>query len=299
MSYYIEPYESFSAGIARIGAEQNEKAIEALDNPEQLHKGIHKARKHFKKLRALFRLVRDETGQGYYKSSNVFYRDRGRELAPLRDITSLVKSLDMLEEAFSSQVKKKAFDDLRELLEEERQSIRQKLIDDGSRLQQVTKQLKDARSWFMTMPVEDGHLEDTVHSLRRVYKRGYKRFQKAQKDPTPYQMHQWRKRTKYLWYHHRLLKKTWPRVYKAYAKSIHDLSDLLGDHHDFTLLAQKIERLGPQLSDNTCWVLRALCQERQAVLAKDAFDLGPLIYAEHADAFARRQQEWLKMGPYR
>lgn len=296
MSYYLKTDESFPTGIARICAEQNEKAIEALEQPEQLHQGIHKARKHFKKLRAIFRLVRDETGQGYYKASNVFYRDRGRELAPLRDITSLIKALDMLENYFNNQVKKATFDEMRELLEAERQHTRQELIDDNSQLQQVIAQLQDARSWFLAMPVEKGHLKDTVYSLRRVYKRGYKRFQKAQQNPTTYQIHQWRKRTKYLWYQHRLLKKTWPKVYKAYAKSIHQLSDILGDHHDFALLAQKAEGLSPKLSENNRRVIRALCRERQAELERDAFSLGRLIYAEHPDAFAERQEGWLKGG---
>ncbi len=299
MSYYLEPGESFSRGIARIGAEQNDKALNALEEHQRLRKGIHKARKHFKKLRAIFRLIRDETGQGYYKPSNVFYRDRGRELAPLRDITSLIEAVAALEGQFGNQVKKATFSNLRELLEAERESAREELVQEGDRLEEVVEELRRARQWFVSVPVSDDCLADTVKSLRRVYKRGYQRFREAEEGgASPEQMHQWRKRVKYLWYHHRLLKQTWPVVYKAYAKAIKRLSDLLGDHHDFALLEKKIADLSENLSRDTCRVLRALCRQEQQRLEEEAVALGRRVYAESPDAFARRQRQWMKAGPF-
>jgi len=77
MAYQLKENESLIEGLRRVGQEEQQETLEALtsDNP---HKGVHEARKHLKKLRALIRLVRDELGHEQYKKRNNFFRDIGR-----------------------------------------------------------------------------------------------------------------------------------------------------------------------------------------------------------------------------
>lgn len=98
MSYYIKSEESIASGVRRIAEEQTDKAINALRENENPGEIIHKVRKHLKKLRALMRLVRDELESDVYKPNNVFYRDLGRQLSDLRDVTSLLETLELLRE---------------------------------------------------------------------------------------------------------------------------------------------------------------------------------------------------------
>ncbi len=298
MSYYIEPGEPFARGLTRIRAEQSQKAIDALTDPSLIREGTHKARKHFKKLRAIYRLTRDATGRRYYKNGNVFYRNRGRELEPLRDITSLIEALDTLSSHFAGQVKPEAFHAFGELLKTERRSIRQDYVGEEADLKAVRIQLEEQHQHLEPMPVADDDLEATVKSLHRVYKRGHRGFCRAQRKTTPERMHEWRKRVKYLWYHHRLLKKTWPRVYKAYAKSCKALSDWLGDHHDLALLEQKANQCAGALETEQVKVIRALCREQQRQLESAAFELGARVYAEAPKAWARRQRALLAQQPF-
>ena len=51
--------------------------------------------------------------------------------------------------------------------------------------------------------------------LERTYKRGRARFSDVLRDPSPENVHEWRKRVKDLWYHLRLLRDSWPEVLGA------------------------------------------------------------------------------------
>ncbi|MCO6491282.1 MAG: CHAD domain-containing protein [Phaeodactylibacter sp.] len=294
MAYYLEKNEPFSEGIRRIGAEQNDMAIEALAGDDDLHNGIHKARKHFKKQRALYRLVRDEVGHKLYKEGNVFYRDLGRKLAPLRDITSRIETVALLQEQFGNMVNAEAFDTLRALLEEERQAIRERELKEGDQVEETIRLLREESGRLLQLPVRDHCLKQTVDSLKRVYARGYKGFQKSLDDPTVEEMHEWRKRVKYLWYHYRLLRHAWLRVFRAYKKEIKLLADYLGDYHDLALLIDKMESYGDRLPAETHRILSAIARGHARKLLEDARELGALAYTESPAAFAGRMRGLLK-----
>lgn len=294
MAYYLEKNEPFSEGIRRIGAEQNDMAIEALAGDDNLHNGIHKARKHFKKQRALYRLIRDEVGHKMYKEGNVFYRGLGRKLAPLRDITSRIETVGLLQEQFGNMVNGEAFDTLRALLEEERQAIRERELKEGNEVEETIQLLREESGRLLHLPVRDHCLKQTIGSLQRVYSRGYKGFQRSLGDPTVEEMHEWRKRVKYLWYHYRLLRQAWLRVFRAYKKETKVLADYLGDYHDLALLMDKMDSYGERLPGEAHRVLAAIAQGHKSKLLEDARELGALVYTESPGAFAGRMRGLLK-----
>ena len=219
-------------------------------------------------------------------------------MEPLRDITSLLEALEQLSNRFAGQVKPEAFHAFEELLKTERRSIRQDFVGEDAALKSVRIQLEERHQHLEQLPVADDDLEATVKSLHRVYKRGYKGFRKAREKATAERMHEWRKRVKYLWYHHRLFKKTWPRVYKAYAKACKALSDFLGDHHDLALLEHKADQSAASLQSEQVKVIRALCREQQRQLERAAFELGARVYAEAPKAWAKRQRALLARQPF-
>lgn len=294
MAYYLERQESFSEGISRIGLEQNNMAIDALAGDEDTHAGVHKARKHFKKLRALYRLARDEAGRKTCREGNAFYRDMGRRLAGLRDITALIEAVHLLQERFGTMVETETFDMLLALLEEERQAVLQAQVEEQDQIEEAIRQLQQARERFLQLPLRDDCLPEIITALRRVYRRGYKGHQKAAGAPSVEDMHDWRKRVKYLWYHYRLLKQASPRVFRAYKKVANQLSDTLGDYHDLALLDEKIRAYKRQLPKETRRLLRTLIKGHQGQLLEGSRRLGDIFYAESPRAFARRMKRMLK-----
>ena len=64
----------------------------------------------------------------------------------------------------------------------------------------------------------------------------------ARREPTVENLHQWRKRTKDLWYHLRMLKPMAPAIVGGHADEADELSDLLGDDHDLAILRETLRR---------------------------------------------------------
>ena len=211
MSYRLESGETLPDGIKRMAKEQIDQALEQLQRtPEGPNEGVHDARKRFKKIRAVLRLVRDEIGEDVYQAENVCFRDAGRRLAAGRDSYVMVETVDNLTERFSDQLAADLFAGLREKLMARHQAILDRIVTKEKALEEVAATIETARRRVDDWPVDQKGFAAIRGGLQRVYKRGYKRLAKAYAEPVPKNFHQWRKRVKYLWYHTRILKPLWP-----------------------------------------------------------------------------------------
>jgi hypothetical protein len=76
---------------------------------------------------------------------------------------------------------------------------------------------------------------------------------------------------------------------KAHRDAASDLGDLLGDHHDLAVLRTTVAVApGDFGKPADIEVLLGLIEQRQAVLAAEAFALGDRLLAEPPKALARR-----------
>jgi CHAD domain-containing protein len=147
-------------------------------------------------------------------------------------------------------------------------------------------------------PLDDVRIDDLRPGLARVYRRGRNRMSEAYSDPTPERFHDWRKRVKYLWHHLELLQPAWPGYLDALAQQTHDLSDLLGDDHDRTVLEQAV-RARPDLITNPDveQALMTLLEEQREQLRAAAKPLGAKIYTETPEQFTERIACYWQSGP--
>jgi CHAD domain-containing protein len=104
-------------------------------------------------------------------------------------------------------------------------------------------------------------------------------------------VHEWRKRVKDLWYQLRIVREAWPSTIGEMADRAHELSGLLGDHHDLAVLAADLhERVGIEHRQ----ALAALIERRQQELLEGALDLGGRLFAEKPKTFRTRLRAyWL------
>ena len=180
MSYRLEPDESLPKGIKRMAKEQIDQALEQLrDSPEGRNEAVHDARKRFKKIRAVLRLVRDEIGQEVYKAENVCFRNASRRLSDVRDSYVLVETVDDLSERFSAQLAPNVFKDIRDRLMARHQEIIEQLLDEEGRMEEVATSIETARERVADWPVEREEFAAIYGGLRRVYKRGRNRLAEA------------------------------------------------------------------------------------------------------------------------
>jgi CHAD domain-containing protein len=285
-TYRLREKEGVHDGVIRIAIGRADDALEQLGRAREgdLSSGIHEARKDLKKIRSLLRLVRDGLGKKAYRRENCRYRDAARLLSGARDAEIRVRTLELLERRFGPELAATEVAALRKRLEGERP----RGADAGQldRLDRAAAAIAEGRTLIGDWPLGDGGDWELLEpGLRRSYRRGRKAMKRVREDPGDESAHEWRKRVKDLWYHLRLLRDADPEELGPAAEQVHELSDLLGDHHDLSVLAEWIRE-----SDRsaTAGPLLDAISRRQAELLESALELGARLYAEKPRRFSGR-----------
>ena len=279
--YRFKRRERLSEGTARIARGRIDDAFDELNGTagSSTEDAVHNARKDMKKLRALLRLVRGEIGDEVFRAENAAFRDAAAELAGARDADVLVATLDGLE------LDPAQTGPLRQALEAHR--IRTAAGGGGERAEKVVELLSAARARVVDWPLEGDSFAVLEPGLERMYRRGRREYLAMRDEPTVEGLHEWRKRTKELWYDHELLRFVWKPVMKAVAAEAHTLSDLLGKDHDLALLvewAREHSEAPPELV--------GAAEARRAGLQGDALALGERLYADRTKVFMSRLERW-------
>ena len=291
MAYQLEARETFSVGLKRIAAEELGGALEGLR-----HGGdpstVHDARKRFKKLRAVLRLVRSDLGRRRYREANILLRDAGRELSGLRDAQVLVETLETLAQRFPDEARRQAFEVIRKTLRSRQQlaETQGNVLTEGVAAKVATLEDKIAH-W---------HVGDTWNAaepnVAQTYERGLKAFKDAYQHPSDEGFHEWRKSVKDLWYHLRILNPLWPELLDALAAQASRLADLLGEEHDMAVLSQTLaaepEAFGGVGKVDT---VVGLIEGRREEIRVEARLLGRRLYAETPKRFVRRYQAYWRV----
>ncbi len=266
--------------MRRIGAEQIEQAVELIDAEGELEPRVHDARKRLKKLRGLIRVVRPAFPD--YKMENEHFRDLGRSISGLRDAQVLVQTLDRLLESHEEPLDLNSFADFRGRID--RIASEAQDID----LAPVREALLRARVRIEEWTLQDTGWDAIAGGLKKTYKRARKR-QSATSDPD---LHDWRKRLKYHWYHVRLLEEIWPEEMQAREAAADKISDDMGLFQDLVVLEAELER-GP-LSEEAERVLRGLIAARKAEKVEEARSIAERLLADKPKVLAARWGELWK-----
>jgi CHAD domain-containing protein len=280
--YRLKRDEPVPEEIARVARGRIDNALDELrgDTDSSPEDAVHTARKDMKKLRALLRLVRGEVGDKLYRRETTAFRDAGRELAGLRDADVMIATLDSLE------LSEKEAGPLRQALEAHR--IRTAAGGREQAAAGAAAMLTSARERVADWRLETDGSAAFEEGLERIYRQGRRNMRAARKEPTGENLHEWRKRTKDLWYHLALLEEAWPPVMGALADEAHELSDRLGDAHDVDVLLEWAR------NHADAGAIEDAVYERRRRLQADAFDYGTRLYADKPRVFVRRIGRWWK-----
>ena len=295
MPYRLTADETVPDGVRRCTREQLDHAIGELTSGvhEDPVEAVHAARKDLKKTRSLLRLARAGIDRQERRRDNKALRDVGRALSAARDAEVMLQALDALADHFVGQVPQSTFEPIRRHLEVERDAARQRMLASGLP-EQTAEELKAVRARIDDWPVRRAEWKALEPGLIRSYERGRKAMDIARGEPTVEALHEWRKRSKDLWYHLRTLKPLSPGIVGGQADEAHALSDLLGDDHDLAVLRSTLGRAGGQLAVDLDAVIELIDRRREQLQAQ-AFRLGERLYAESPRAFGRRLHSYWKV----
>lgn len=289
MTYQFTNTESVPQGIKRVVQEEIDSAIAELSGEEiDPHEGVHQARKRFKKIRAVLRLIRTELGELYNTEASRF-RDYGRKLSAIRDAEAMIETFDRLQERFRDQLNEDGFATVKDNLVKRRQVIAHEQEGLDQRSAEVVADLHEARETLPSWPLSQKGFTAIGPGLQKVYRDGRRRFAMAYQSQTAENFHEWRKRVKNLWYHSRLLRDSWPQLMDSYIAELHVLSDHLGDDHDLVVFQQLLIEQPDSIGDaQSVKMLKTLVDTRQAELRFQAERLGHRIYAEKPSNYHMR-----------
>lgn len=292
MPYEFHIDETVQDSVRRCATEQAQRAVDDLqsDIDDDPVGAVHDARKSIKKERSLLRLAAPALEPRDRRHENARLRSLAHELGASRESEALLSALDELADRYAGQIPDATFELVRDRLRAERDSAREALLD-ADVPRQVVEDLRLHVVSIEELPVDRGGWGAVSGGLVRSYRRGRRAMRAAQKSPDAEAMHEWRKRSKDLWYQLRLLKQTSPGIVGGAAKDAHRLADALGDSHDLALLDIALCEISDDVTADLA-PLSGLIDHRNAQLRTEAFGLGERLYAERPKVFGKRMHSY-------
>ncbi|MDP2732123.1 MAG: CHAD domain-containing protein [Hoeflea sp.] len=277
MSYKIRPGTPLTAEVVRIAENQYARTIEVLrDRPDGPYEAIHEARKRFKRLRGLFRLVRDPDPE-FYASENARLRDIAATLSAVRDATALVEALDHLLASDVTDEDKVALGAIRTRLAERRDRITTEETDLDGKIAAAIAGCKDGVTALgkLRLPKRnDKAIAVVAKGLAKNYGRAVYALQTAIASGNSADWHDLRKRIKYHTMHVQLLSPAWPGEMKLRAQTADLAGEALGDDHDLAgldaLITREPDAIGAEAEIAT---LRTVMAARSADLHEQVRDI--------------------------
>jgi CHAD domain-containing protein len=279
-------------GVRRIACEQLDMSIERLqgDADEDLGTAVHETRKSLKRLRATVRLARDELGDEAYRRENVAFRDAGRRLGGARDSQVLLETLDALTDRHSDEAPPERFERFKRTLVRRHGAAQRRLHEDAA-VAEVVGELRRARARVGDWRLEREGLDALAPGFKRIYRRGRRAYRTARQEPTTENLHELRKRAKYLWYAAQIARGPVPKM-KRIARRAHELSNLIGEDHDLALLVQRATERRDRIPDATAaGELELLVERRRDELQREALELARRLFRKKPRKIVRPLQK--------
>jgi len=247
---------------------------------------VHDVRKRCKKLRGLIRLVRPSFPR--YKAENKAFKGIAHLFDDLRDAKVMQDIYELLVERFDGQIERNAFSSIRSELTRRRNTLSTD-AEWRDRHAEANTALAKARERARKWTFEESGRDALGDGLAKTYDRAVDAMVAAREEPTRANLHEWRKRVKYHWYHTRLLKHSAPDLLKPRAELLKELSDYLGDHHDLHVFAERLARDPNAYGDeDKLALLGAMVESESTSLEERAFLAGERLFADEAEILADR-----------
>jgi CHAD domain-containing protein len=296
VAYELGGDETVADAVRRSAQEQLERALAELR--DGIHSdpvaAVHTARKSIKKERALLRLARGGLSRDQRRADNATLRDAARNLSGLRDAEVMLQALHGLSERYAGQLNEAVVATVRQKLEQGRESAHER----AAQSEAVAEAIQTLDGLAARVPGWDLKADGwraIEPGLQRTYRDGRAAFRLARREPSPENLHEWRKRVKDFWYDARLLAPVCGPVMRGQAEELEYLSELLGDEHDLAVLKETVKQLEPDASIKLAGLI-GLIDQRRDQLQTQAMLIGRRLYGERPRAFVRRVRRFWKAG---
>jgi CHAD domain-containing protein len=276
--------------VRRIGLAQLELAEQRLKGTSDPVTAVHEARKSLKRTRALLRLARRALGETVYRRENRQLRDAGRLLSSARDADVMRETLAKLEARLSDN-RKACVVPLRELLNGAGAHVSNSAVSVNLRKAKVS--IGAAKKRFARLKAKTEGFDQLAAGLQTGYRLGRRALAHAEDGADEEAFHELRKAVQQHWRQMLLLTRAWPEVCRARAAAARDIAQLLGEEHDYAILAAYIvSQRDCGLTAEELEVIAQACRDRQHELRALALPMARRLFSDRAGPFARRMEKY-------
>ncbi|SFB20430.1 CHAD domain-containing protein [Rhizobium sp. NFR07] len=290
MAYRLRSSKPFTAEFRAVSEDQLKKAIGYLeDHPDGEHEAVHDARKRFKRVRALYRLVQPDAPD-FRARENARIRETARSLSAVRDATALVETVGYLLDFAASPEEEAALKTARDALTARRNHIAEEEHDLPAKMAAAVENCRKAIDALEALELPDAPRK-TARRLGKAWRKQARKARAAltacETEPGAETFHELRKSGQTYWMHLSLLREAWPSAMKAKQAEAKALVDLLGHEHDLSVLTQLVNEEPEIVGDGeTLARLLAAIITRQQMLRQDALPMAQSVFADDAGAEA-------------
>jgi CHAD domain len=286
MAYRLKLKAHLALEVHRIALEQLEFARTALGRHDDRAAAVHDARRSLKRLRAMLRLVRPALGETWFKQSNRQLASLGQRLSRSRDLDVMVVTVSKLENGAGS-LPKGVADRLRRCVARSRREANAAAASGSDR--SLASSLRSAEKLFTPERLRRTDFQHIAQGLQQSYGKARRAFQDAYASQTDEAFHNWRKATQAHWRHMQLLARSWPESIGARAAEAKELSRLLGEDHDLSVLLGFAQAsASTDLSADDLAALTAACLSCQRQIRDVAKPRGERLYADRPRQLTKR-----------
>jgi hypothetical protein len=296
MAYRLKQGRRVDDDVRRIADQQLALAIRDLRRvgDPRANEAVQEARRHLKKTRALIGLASLRPRRSS-RGADIRLRDVNRMLAPIADGEALLDTLMRMNERYEQELPRQTFLKVRRLLLRQRARARRR-AKAGHVLRAGTAILRAERRRAGGWRVSPGGFRALEPGLERCVRRARRGMRRALEHPTVETYHTWRRRTKQHWLQVRLLEGRCAGALASWERTLAELDERLGEHHNCALLAKAITADNALSRDEAVLVLR-LVRRFQCELRAQARRLGAGLYGEPPREFVRRVKHlWRAAG---
>lgn len=208
---------------------------------------VHEIRKSFKRINALLRLFPDSL-KSEVQSFRQPMKSMARRLTMARETTVNLQFFETIcneKQCFTLQDAQ----DLRAQLAKENFECLKKLTENESIFDLIQKQMQTGRHEFLEKLPENNFGIDIAAELESSFQKSYELFKEVSKEYHPVEFHELRKRMKILWYQFEFIHPGQTEVPGTLSEKLHNITDRLGDDHDWYIFLQEIDHDKYAVSD--------------------------------------------------
>lgn len=280
MAYRVKIGAELSKDVRRLLTSQIGRAIAHLSGEaEDGGSAVHQTRKALKRCRSILRLARPGLSRKVFLGHDHGFRAIGRILSQERDREVMAETLTRLTAVERTPAQAEALRRAAGALDAAFNGSADDTRASNARL--AIAMLHEAETSVLQLHVRPAEIETLAMGFAATYRDARKALKVAYRSRKDEDVHAFRKAVQHHWRHLQLLEPAWPELMAVRVAAARELSQLLGEDHDLSVLIEHIaDGTLPGLDAPDAATVVALARAEQDRLRTEARPLAGRLLAQ-------------------